>query len=89
MNEPSKEIPEEELQDYFVPVSWEMSGYVVAKGICPEDAYLKVKNYPDEYPLPDLLASEYSEGSFTVSFETSEDVELCKDVDLTRRKDLK
>lgn len=60
--------------EYLVPVTWEMSGYVIAKGKSPEEAYDNVKNNPDDYNLP--IDQTYVDASFAPTFENAEMVQV-------------
>ena len=64
---------EESEQEWIVPVSWGMSGYIKVKASSAEEALDKVSADEEDYPLP--TESCYIEGSFTVSFDAEEMVE--------------
>lgn len=60
-------------QEYIVPVTWEMCGFIKVKANSPYEAYMKVKNDEEYYPLPNR--KEYVDASFAPSFDTEEMVE--------------
>ena len=63
--------------EFLVPVTWEMSGFVVVEAENAEEAYNKVINNPDDYPLP--CNGEYVDASFGVSCDTAELIPIFTD----------
>lgn len=71
----SKMIAKQKLDDdeYLVPVTWEMCGFVVVRADTPEEAYDKVLNDTEDFALP--CDKTYVDASFAPSFGTPEMVE--------------
>jgi hypothetical protein len=62
-----------EEKDYIVPVTWEMCGFIKVKAKSPYEAFMKVKNDEEDYPLP--KEKNYVDASFAPSFDTEEMIE--------------
>ena len=62
-----------EEKEYIVPVTWEMCGFIKVKANSPYEAFMKVKNDEENYPLPE--EKTYVDASFTPSFDTEEMIE--------------
>lgn len=57
-----------------IAVTWEMCGYIEVEAESVEEAMNKVKENPDDFPLP-YDGGDYVDGSFVL---TTEDVEEMK-----------
>lgn len=55
----------EEEKEWIVPVVYESCGFIKVMANTPEKACEKVKENPDNYPLP--YNAEYIDGSFDIS----------------------
>lgn len=62
-----------EQKEWIVPVTWEMCGFIKVKAKDTYEAFNKVKNDEEDYPLPE--EKEYVDGSFQPSFDTDEMIE--------------
>lgn len=60
-------------KDYIVPVTWEMCGFIKVKAESAHEAFTKVKNDEEDYPLPQI--KNYVDASFAPSFDTEEMIE--------------
>ena len=56
---------DEELKEWYVPVTWEMCGLITVKAKTASDALEKVNKDEEDYPLP--KDSYYIDGSFKAS----------------------
>lgn len=75
-----RNIPEEEAkrkvlniipnQEWIVPVSWEVCGFIKVRANSAEEACQKVHDNPDDFPLPKQF--DYIDASFDVSGDISE-----------------
>lgn len=63
-----------EDDEYLVPVTYEVCGYVPVKASSPEEAFEKVMNDDGTCPLPQDIT--YVDGSFAPSYDTAETVEM-------------
>ena len=59
-----------------IAVTWETAGYIEVEANSIEEAMKKVKENPDNYPLP-YDGGEYIDGSFRLS---TDDVEEMKEI---------
>ena len=59
-----------------IVVTWEAAGYIEVEANSIEEAMKKVKENPDNYPLP-YDGGEYVDGSFRLS---TDDVEEMKEI---------
>ena len=59
-----------------IAVTWEVAGYIEVEANSIEEAMKKVKENPDNYPLP-YDGGEYVDGSFRLS---TDDVEEMKEI---------
>ena len=59
-----------------IAVTWEAAGYIEVEANSIEEAMKKVKENPDNYPLP-YDSGEYVDGSFRLS---TDDVEEMKEI---------
>ena len=59
-----------------IAVTWKATGYVYVEAESIEEGMEKVKENPDDYPLP-YDGGEYIDGSFGLS---TDDVELMKEI---------
>ena len=59
-----------------IAVTWEAAGYIEVEADSIKDAMKKVKENPDNYPLP-YDGGEYVDGSFRLS---TDDVEEMKEI---------
>lgn len=62
-----------EEKEFIVPVTWEMCGFIKVKAQTSYNAFIKVKNDVEDYPLPEK--GSYIDGSFGPSFDTEEMIE--------------
>lgn len=60
-------------KEWVVPVTWEMCGFIKVKAKSAYDAFAKVKNDEEDYPLPENKT--YVDASFSPSFDSEEMVE--------------
>ena len=60
-------------KDYIVPVTWQMCGFIKVKATSAEEAFTKVKEDSEDYPLPKV--QNYVDASFEPSFDTDEMIE--------------
>ena len=58
---------------YIVPVSWEMCGLIKVKAKSAEEAFMKVKNDEEDYPLPE--EGNYVDASFSPTYNDVETIE--------------
>lgn len=63
--------------EYLVPVTYEMMGYVAVKASSPEEAFEKVCDDDGTCPLPQDPV--YVDGSFGTSYDTPETVQTVTD----------
>ena len=80
------EMPEEEAkekvlallpnQEWIVPVTWEVCGFIKVRAESAEEACKKVHEDVDDYPLP--YQSEYVDESFDISGSIEEATEMSK-----------
>lgn len=60
-----------------IAVTWEAAGYIEVEANSIEEAMKKVKENPDNYPLP-YDGGEYVDGSFRLSTDDVEEIkEIC------------
>ncbi len=57
-----------------IAVIWEMCGYIEVEANSIQEAMEKVKENPDDYPLP--YDGEYVDGSFRLSTDDVEEMEV-------------
>lgn len=60
-------------KDYIVPVTWQMCGLIKVKAKSAEEAFMKVKEDEEDFPLP--KEKEYVDASFEPSYDTPEMIE--------------
>ena len=71
-----KELYPEEKQEWIVPVTWEVCGFIKVRAESAEEACKKVHEDADDYPLP--YQSEYIDASFDISGSIEEATEMSK-----------
>lgn len=60
-----------------IAVTWEVAGYIDVEADSIEEAMKKVKENPDDYPLP-YDGGDYVDGSFRLStYDVEEMKEIC------------
>ena len=57
-------------QEWIVPVTWEVCGFIKVQASSAEEACQKVHDNPDNFPLP--KQSNYIDASFDISGDISE-----------------
>ena len=61
------------MKEWIVPVTWEMCGFIKVKATSAYEAFMKVKEDDEDYPLPKIKS--YVDASFAPSFDTEEMIE--------------
>lgn len=61
----------ETLENYVLPVTWMMSGFVTVHGVSVEDAVKNFKEKMDDIPLPH---GDYVDSSFELSTEDTDEI---------------
>lgn len=61
-------------QEWIVPVTWEVFGFIKVRAESAEEACIKVHENADDYPLP--RQSEYIDASFDISGSIEEAAEM-------------